>query len=145
LRFSGNPAVRSRPHQGDEAGGDRRRRVAFGPIPGLGPVHRSHQYQAKVAAVEARRQRQAGDQDLETSLVAVAHAEQLARFRATSAGRSLARDCGGAIAQRLGAILARWNRLCEQLSDDDTAMADDFYRLRLTPAERASVLRVLAT
>jgi hypothetical protein len=57
----------------------------------------------------------------------------------------LAREWGGAMAQRLGAILARWNRLCEQLSDDDTAMPDDFYRLRLTPAERASVLRVLAT
>ena len=73
-----------------------------------------------------------------------ATAEQLTQFRETGAGQLLMQEWGDSAAQRLGVILGRWDRLCSHLSNDDYLMLDDFFRVRLTPAERAGILVVLA-
>ena len=73
-----------------------------------------------------------------------AEASDVKAFEQTSAGEILASEWSADTPQRLAIVLHRWERLTADLTDDEFAELDDFYRVRLRPVERAAILRRLA-
>ena len=71
--------------------------------------------------------------------------DELAQFSETGAGTILAAEWGADARNKLAVALFRWDRLSAPLDDATFDALDDFFRNRLRPEERASVLRTLAT
>ncbi len=66
-------------------------------------------------------------------------------FNQTSAGALASQRWGEQAEARLGIMMARWNRMTENLSDQDFNALDTFIRNRLSPRERGWMWVVLAT
>ncbi len=74
-----------------------------------------------------------------------AGAEDMLKFRGTSAGALAAQGWGLQSEARLGILTARWDRMTENLSDPDFKALDAFITTKLSPRERAWVWTALAT
>ncbi len=69
---------------------------------------------------------------------------EIAEFRATDHGRLVISEWRDDVPRRLGIIFSRWERLTSELSDEEFAEIDRYFREGLQPHERAAVLRRLA-
>ena len=74
-----------------------------------------------------------------------AGAEDMLKFRGTSAGALAVQGWGSQAEARLGILTARWDRMTENLSDDDFRSLDAFITNKLSPRERAWIWTALAT
>ena len=82
-------------------------------------------------------QKQAGGVDPATP-------DQITEFRDTDHGRLVISEWRDNVPRKLGNILFRWGRLTCELSDEEFAEIDRYFRDGLQPHERAAVLRQLA-
>ena len=74
-----------------------------------------------------------------------AGAEDMLKFRGTSAGALAVQGWGDQAEARLGIVQARWDRMTSDLTVDDFQVLDAFMHNKLSPRERAWCWQALAT